>query len=110
MEIDYVLVGRRIKRIRRYKGITQEDLAFSVGTSAAYISSIECAKKKPSLQKLYEIAEVLGVTINDLVYDYPDEFLALEKREITDMITLCAPENRKLLLNSISSIIQTFIT
>ena len=110
MEIDYALVGRRIKRIRRYRNITQEDLAFSIGTSAAYISNVECGKKKPSLQKLYEIAGILGVTVNDLIYEYPDDTVILENRQIVEMISLCSPENRKLLLNSISSLIQTFIT
>lgn len=110
MEIDYVLVGRRIKRIRRCRDITQEDLAFAIGTSAAFISNIECARKKPSLDKLYEIAAVLGVTVNDLIYDYPEDFIFTDHRELAAMISLCSPENRKLLLNSIASLIQTFTT
>ena len=68
MQIDYIIVGKRIKQFRSKKRLTQEELAFQIGTSAAYISNIESGKKKPSLQKLAQIAEVLDVTINDFIY------------------------------------------
>lgn len=66
--IDYYIVGSRIRQYRIEKNITQEELAFQVETSAAYISNIERGIKKPSLQKLSEIAEVLQVTINDCIF------------------------------------------
>lgn len=70
MEINYLLIGKRIRRFRLSKNITQEELAFQIGTSAAYISNIEHGKKKVSLQKLCEISEIWGVTVNDLLYSY----------------------------------------
>ena len=69
--IDYYIVGSRIRQYRIERNITQEELAFQVDTSAAYISNIERGIKKPSLQKLSEIAEVLQVTVNDLIYSNP---------------------------------------
>ncbi|MCR5330194.1 MAG: helix-turn-helix domain-containing protein [Lachnospiraceae bacterium] len=68
MDIDYIDVGMRIRYFRRQKRISQEELAFRIESTAAYISSIECGKKKPSLQKLVQISEVLGVTVNDFIY------------------------------------------
>ena len=68
MEIDYKIVGRRVKEYRNRLNLTQEELAFGIGTSASYVSSIERAAKKPSLDKLADIGEVLGVTVNDLIY------------------------------------------
>ena len=68
MEIDYEIVGKRIKEYRERLDLTQEDLAFAIGTSAAYISEMERALKKPSLDKLADIAEVLEVTVNDFIY------------------------------------------
>ena len=67
--IDYMEIGSRIRRLRNARGITQEDLAYEIETSAAYISNIERGIKKPSLQKLFDIADVLQVTVNDLIYD-----------------------------------------
>ena len=72
MNIDYITVGNRIRHFRLQKRLTQEELAFQVETSAAFISNIESGKKRPSLQKLAQISEVLGVTINDFIYE-PDD-------------------------------------
>ena len=79
--IDYVTVGMRIRYYRQRKGITQEQLAYTVNTSAAYISYIEHAKKKPSLEKIAQISKTLGVTIDELVLvsdEIPDQFNEIE--------------------------------
>lgn len=67
MKIDYVKLGRRIRHFRKLQGYTQEELALELNTSPAYISNIERGIKKPSLQKLVEIAEHLEITLNDLI-------------------------------------------
>lgn len=66
--IDYILIGKRIRFYRQQMGLTQESLAFDINTSAAYVSCIERGKKKPSLQKLVEIAESLNISVNDLLF------------------------------------------
>ena len=65
--IDYYEIGKRIRYYRQLRGHTQESLAFIIETSAAYVSNIERAVKKPSLQKLVAISEALDISINDLV-------------------------------------------
>ena len=65
--IDYIQIGNRIRAYRKQLGFTQESLAFEIHTSAAYLSCIERGIKKPSLQKLVEIAEILDVSVEDLV-------------------------------------------
>ena len=110
MDVNYHLVGRRIKHYRMSKNITQEELAFEINTSPAYISNIERGKKKPSLQKLIEIADVLGVTINDLIYNSTNNSIILNNKELSELFSLCTPDKQQQLINSISSIIQSFIT
>lgn len=65
--IDYKEVGRRIKYYRQKRGLTQEQLAFDIHTSAAYISNIERSIKKPSLQKIILISEVLEISVDELI-------------------------------------------
>lgn len=108
--INYHTVGLRIRRYRLERKITQEELAFQINTSAAYISNIEHGKKKPSLQKLIEIAEALGVTINDLIYSNPPGYFFQNNKHLNEMISLCTPEKQEHLLNNITAIIETFIT
>lgn len=67
--VNYEAVGNRIRKLRTDKGMTQEELAFRLGSSAAYLSNIENGIKKPSLTKLTDIARQLDVTLNDLIYE-----------------------------------------
>ena len=85
--INYEDVGKRIRYYRQSLGMTQEQLAFDVETSAAYISNIERAIKKPSLQKLLQVAEALDVSIEDLLG--PDYKLLEKTITITKMHTYC---------------------
>ena len=110
MCIDYQAVGNRIRQFRHTKRITQEELAFRIETSAAYISNIESGKKKPSLQKLTEIADVFGITVNDLVYLPSLNAPSIDVGDINKMISHVPPEKQQLLFQSISAILQTIIT
>ncbi len=110
MSINYQTVGLRIRNFRMERGISQEELAFQVNTSAAYISNIENGHKRPSLSKLIEISEVLGVTMNDLIYTSSPDNPFSDNVELNEMISLFTPEKQKLLINHISAIIKSFIT
>lgn len=110
MDLNYHMIGKRIRRYRLSRSITQEEMAFQIGTSAAYVSNIERGKKKASLQKLCEISEILGITVNDLIYNSAERTFTGKSKEFTDLLSLCPVEDQQVLLNNISSIIQTFIS
>lgn len=65
------LVGRNAARIRREKGLTQEELAEKSGLSQQYLSGLEQGRRNPTIVTLYELAVALGVSHVDLVK--PDE-------------------------------------
>ncbi len=107
--IDYNVIGSRIRQYRIERGITQEDLAFQINTSAAYVSNIERGIKKPSLQKLSEIAEVMHVTVNDFLYSSPYPINTSFDRDLQYMLSLCTPEKQKIITKSIAEIINTML-
>lgn len=51
--------GTTLKRIRIAKGMTQED--FAVVSSRTYLSSLERGLKCPTIEKLDQLATVLGI-------------------------------------------------
>ena len=109
--VDYNSVGLRIRHKRTEQGITQEELAFQINTSAAYISNIERGIKKPSLQKLSDIADVLHITVNDLIYDNPNNIANPSfEDEIQSLLSHCKPDKRKRLKNNIVNMLQILIT
>ncbi|PDS75008.1 helix-turn-helix transcriptional regulator [Rhizobium sp. L43] len=61
------LVGRNFARLRREKGLTQEDVEARSGYSQQYLSGLERGKRNPSVITIYEIAQALGVSHVELV-------------------------------------------
>jgi len=58
------LVGRNFARIRREKGLTQEQVS---GFSQQYLSGLERGQRNPTVVTLFELAQALGVSHLDLV-------------------------------------------
>jgi transcriptional regulator with XRE-family HTH domain len=61
------LVGENCARLRRQRGLTQEQLAERSGFSQQYISDLERGKRNPTVVTLYEIAQALEVSHTELV-------------------------------------------
>ena len=61
------LVGRRIKRERLNRAMTQRELAKEVGVGAPHISKIEAGRESPSDELLRTIAEVLDCDFDELL-------------------------------------------
>lgn len=61
-------VARSIREFRLRARIPQKDFAKQVGMLPAQLCNVEKGKNMPSLGTICRIAEVLGVTVNDLMY------------------------------------------
>ncbi len=61
------LVGDNVSRIRKEKGLTQEQLSELSGLSQQYISDLERGKRNPTIVTIYELAMALKVAHLELV-------------------------------------------
>ena len=61
------LVGRNFARLRREKGLTQEEVEARSGFSQQYISKLERGRRNPTVITLFELAQALGVSHVELV-------------------------------------------
>lgn len=59
----------RIKEVLKHKGITQTWLAKQTGKSYTSINEYARNVRQPSLEDLYQIAEILQVSAKDLLTD-----------------------------------------
>ena len=64
----------RIAGIRKYKGLTQAELANKIGMTTRAIQNYESGNRIPKSAVLEKIAEGLGVTIDDLASE-DDKFI-----------------------------------
>jgi len=60
-------LGPAIRRVRRERGLTQEELATEVGASMAHLSRLESGARQPSLDGLLRVAAALGVEVGELL-------------------------------------------
>lgn len=65
MKSTKVLLGERIKEIRKAHGFSQEQLAVLVDIEQKHVSCIERGKNAPTIDRLQKISEVLNVPVKD---------------------------------------------
>ncbi|WP_155974189.1 helix-turn-helix domain-containing protein [Streptococcus ruminantium] len=68
-------IGQRIKDYRKQIGLTQKELAEKVGMGHTTIANYEKGFRSPKKDTLFDLAEVLGVSIDDL---FPDRHTPTE--------------------------------
>lgn len=61
-----VQIGLNIMYYRKQQGLTQEQLAEMVGITQQHLQRVETAHSVPSLSKLLDIADALGVPVQKL--------------------------------------------
>lgn len=65
--MDYVLLGKQIRKQRQSMGWTQERLAEAIGVSTSFIGHIERGTRKASIDTLVEIANAMDVSTDFLL-------------------------------------------
>lgn len=103
MNINFALIGMRVKEVRKQLSMTQAELAELSELSVSYISHIETAQKKASLESLVKIADVLGITVDELLngnqLNNPTEY----QTDIDLLMADCSPLEKRMLFEVISS-------
>ena len=77
-----ILLGKRIKELRKKLNISQQELAEKINVDARNLSNIECGISFPS-KTLGELAFALNVTLPEL-FDF--EHLNLDRKNLKDEI------------------------
>lgn len=61
-------LGRKIKKLRKENGLTQEQLAEQLRISTVYVGFLEAGKGSPSLKLLMKISRKFKVRVEDLFH------------------------------------------
>ncbi len=65
--VNHTQIGYRIKEVRKQNNFSQAHLAEETELSIFYISHIENAKRKASLESIIRIVNTLGITVDELL-------------------------------------------
>jgi transcriptional regulator with XRE-family HTH domain len=61
-----VRFGKRLRAVRKDKGISQEALALDSGLDRSYVGGVERGERNISLANIKKLATALGVSVSDL--------------------------------------------
>ena len=89
MELDYKAIGKRIKIARINADLTQEALAGRIDLSPSHMSNIETGTTKVSLTTIVNLANALGVTVDDLLCDNIVHARAQMDRDVQQVLDDC---------------------
>ena len=101
MNIDYRLIGSRIKAKRKLIGFTQEKLAEKLDVTVGYVSQLERGVTKISLDLLANISVILECNIADLITESAIASPDYRESEITEKFNHLSPRDKNLVMNFI---------
>ena len=106
-DVDYYEIGQRIRRIRKSRGLSQEQLAELVGISTTHMSHIETANTKLSLPVFIQIAEVLEVQTDTLLYDQPRDSVDSSMSTIAAVLESCDAKQARFIAEMVKAAKQS---
>lgn len=84
LDYDKKDVGKKIKRFRKLRGLTQAELAEKIGISEKHVSKIEMGIYVPTLVNFINILAVLNISLEDIGIIINND----KSKLYTDFITL----------------------
>ena len=92
------IIGRRIQKIRKQKGLTQEQLAERVNISPHYLSALERGVYNIKLDLLVDILNVLNCSADEVFQDVVDSSSKIKASQLSEKLKgLPLQEQRKIL-------------
>ena len=62
-----VLLGEALRKARNAAGISQEELGFEAEVDRTYVSQLENGHKSPTVDVLFRICPILGMSASELI-------------------------------------------
>ena len=98
MSMQYEIIGKRIKKFRMERNLSQEKLAEMINTTNNHISRIEIGQRIPGIETLILIANALNVSVDDLLEDSLEPLNRNAGSEIRKTMTDCNEQEQKMLV------------
>lgn len=89
MELDFKSIGKRIKIARIRTNMTQESVADKISVTPQHVSNIETGNSSVSLTTLVAIANLLNVSVDELLCDTVLKSKAVFIKEADDIFKDC---------------------
>ena len=101
------LFGKRVRALRKNKGLSQEELAEKTDISSKYLSRVEMGQHFPSIDTLDKLANALKVDLKDFFEFAHEARSSRELREVlSGMLKEAGEEKLRLLVKIVRAVIR----
>jgi len=102
-----ILLGARIKELRKDKGLTQDQLSETINIDPKHLSRIEVGGSFPSLDALERMADALHVEIKDFFeFEHQEKTRKEMKEKINILLKEAGTDKLKLILKIIRAVVR----
>lgn len=63
-----ILLGRKLRKLRKARGLSQEQLALKAGLDRSFIGKVERGEKNISIENVERLAKTLKVSVEELFH------------------------------------------
>ncbi len=102
--MDYYEIGQRIRKIRKAKGYSQEQLSEMTGISVTHMSHIETGNTKLSLEVFFNIVNALECTADELLFGLGENSQSVIHSSISEILDKCTVNELHLIYDTIKSL------
>ncbi len=100
--MNYYQIGQKIRKYRKAKGMSQEQLAEKTNISVTHLSHIETGNTKLSLPVFVDIANTLEVQTDDLLTDETSG-RANAINELSDILNSCSTKEIRIITEIVTA-------
>ncbi len=97
--IDFKLIGERLREERLKKGMSQEDLAEKLDVAVAYLSRVERGGTTINLTRLGQISLILDVPLERFVTGIIKEDKNYLEEDFYEIFKQCSQDKKRLIYN-----------
>lgn len=102
--VDQKTIGAQIKKMRKAKGMTQEQLAEKAGVGVTHISHIETGRSVPSLEMIISFINAFGCSADELLCVEVTKDIALRSNWLTELVEDCSNLEIKMIADMVVSL------
>ncbi|MBQ8002313.1 MAG: helix-turn-helix transcriptional regulator [Clostridia bacterium] len=104
--MDLSSIGINIKKYRKIKKITQEELALNTNLTPNYIGMIERGEKIPSLETFITILNALDASADKVLTNVLNTGYLVKFSELSDHLSLLSVKDRDMINAVVKTLIQ----
>lgn len=103
MSLEKGALGNAIREARIKNHLSQETFAEMVGITPTHLKHIESEHRKPSIEVLFKMAEILHMSVDNVIFQ-ADSRKEEKINEIQNLLTDCSVNELQIILDLLHSL------